>query len=260
MHADEAASWDNLHDRFEVKRINHQEAYSLDGACTSMAEEYFSRLRRAEIGIRHHIGGAYLLRYAQESSWREDNRRISNGNQVNRIASLALKRGRSVDFTGYWQRHIADWSNQPISRRLLSLNRRSRRYPSASALYRLPSVSRTSQRFALSQKRKSRKAPAFRYQLGAEVKAALRNLNPSGSDIHRLEEFGVALGVADCSLAHIKRPQRNSERVHETTWFISQHDVAFQLPADCLDQARTKTLPGRGPHRAKGTLLMDSTT
>ena len=71
VHADEAASWDNLHERFEVKRINHQEAYSLDGACTNMAEGHFSRLRRAEIGIHHHIAGAYLLRYAQESSWRE---------------------------------------------------------------------------------------------------------------------------------------------------------------------------------------------
>jgi ISXO2 transposase-like protein len=47
-----------------MKRINHQEAYSLEGACTNMAEEYFSRLRRAEIGIHHHIAGAYLLRYA----------------------------------------------------------------------------------------------------------------------------------------------------------------------------------------------------
>jgi len=99
-----------LHERFEVKRINHQEAYSLDGACTNMAEEYFSRfsrLRRAEIGIHHHIAGAYLLRYAQESSWREDNRRVSNGDQVNRITGLALKRGKSVDFTGYWKRHIS---------------------------------------------------------------------------------------------------------------------------------------------------------
>src|SRR6266436_1550510 len=51
VHADEAGSWDGLHDRFEMKRINHQEAYSLDGACTNYAEEYFSRLRRAEIGI-----------------------------------------------------------------------------------------------------------------------------------------------------------------------------------------------------------------
>ena len=106
VHADEAASWDNLHERFEVKRINHQEAHSLDGACTDMAEEYLSRLRRAEIGIHHPIAGAHLFRHAQESSWREDNRRASNGDQVSRVAALAMKRGKSVDFTGYWQRHI----------------------------------------------------------------------------------------------------------------------------------------------------------
>jgi hypothetical protein len=29
---------------------------------------------------------------------------------VNRIAGLALKRGRSVDFTGYWQRHCDGWT------------------------------------------------------------------------------------------------------------------------------------------------------
>jgi hypothetical protein len=106
VHADEAASWDGLHERFEMKRINHQEAYSFDGACTYQAKEYFSRLRRTEIGIHRHIAGAHLLRYAQESSWREDNRRVSNGDQLSRVAGLALKRGKSVDFTGYWQRHI----------------------------------------------------------------------------------------------------------------------------------------------------------
>jgi transposase-like protein len=105
VHADESGAWDGLHERFEMKRINHQEAYSFDGACTNQAEEYFSRLRRAEIGIHHHLAGAYLLRYAQESSWREDNRRVSNGDQVSRVAALAMKRGKSVDFTGYWQRH-----------------------------------------------------------------------------------------------------------------------------------------------------------
>jgi hypothetical protein len=74
-----------------------------------MAEESFSRLRRrAEIGIHHHIAGSHLLRYAQESSWREDNRRVSNRDQVSRIASPAMKHGKSVDFAGYWQRHVAD--------------------------------------------------------------------------------------------------------------------------------------------------------
>ena len=93
VRADEAASWDNLHERFEIKRINHQEAYSLDGACANMVAEYFSWLHRAEIGIHHHIAGACLVRYAQESSRREDNRRVSNRDQVNRITALALKRG-----------------------------------------------------------------------------------------------------------------------------------------------------------------------
>jgi hypothetical protein len=62
-------------------------------------------MRRAEIGHHHHIAGAYLLRYAQEASWREDNRRSSNGEQVNRVAGLALANKPSVDFGGYWQRH-----------------------------------------------------------------------------------------------------------------------------------------------------------
>jgi hypothetical protein len=107
VNADEAKSWDGLHARFEMKRINHEEAYSEAGACTNMAEEYFSRLRRAEIGHHHHVAGAYLLRYAQESSWREDHRRMSNGEQVHRLAGLAMAKKASSDFTGYWQRHIA---------------------------------------------------------------------------------------------------------------------------------------------------------
>jgi ISXO2-like transposase domain len=107
VNADESANWNELHSRFEMKRINHEEAYSLDGACTNWAEEFFSRMRRAEIGHHHHIAGAYLLRYAQEASWREDNRRSSNGEQVNRVAGLALASKPSVDFGGYWQRHLA---------------------------------------------------------------------------------------------------------------------------------------------------------
>jgi hypothetical protein len=51
------------------------------------------------------MAGAYLLRYAQE---RGDNRRLSNGEQVNHLAALSLKRDKSVDFGGYWQRHSKD--------------------------------------------------------------------------------------------------------------------------------------------------------
>jgi hypothetical protein len=98
VHADGQRHGDNLHERFEVKWINHQETYSLDGACTPQTEEYFSRLRRAEIGIHDHIAGAYLLRYAEETSRRKDNRHISNRDQLNTLAAIGLKHGKGVAF------------------------------------------------------------------------------------------------------------------------------------------------------------------
>lgn len=106
VQADDASGWNDLASKYEMKRINHSEAYSLDGACTNQAESYFSRLRRGEMGHFHHVAGPYLLRYAQESAWREDARRVDNGAQVRRVTELALKRGPSVDFGGYYQRHV----------------------------------------------------------------------------------------------------------------------------------------------------------
>jgi transposase-like protein len=106
LHADEASSWNDLHAHFEMKRINHEQAYSFAGACTNWAESFFSRMRRAEIGHHHHIAGPYLLRYAQEAAWREDNRRLGNREQVERVAGLAMSRKPSIDFCGYWQRHV----------------------------------------------------------------------------------------------------------------------------------------------------------
>ena len=75
VHADEARAWDALHASFEMKRIDHGQAYSANGACTNQAESYFSRLRRAEIGQHHHIAGPHLGQYASEMAWREDMRR-----------------------------------------------------------------------------------------------------------------------------------------------------------------------------------------
>ena len=90
VHADEASGWDALNARFPIKRINHSEAYRHDGACTNMAESFFSRLRRAEIGTHHHIAGPYLNAYANEMAWREDTRRVSNGEQFLMATGAAL--------------------------------------------------------------------------------------------------------------------------------------------------------------------------
>ncbi len=105
IQADEAAGWNDLQARYSMQRIDHQSLYSTGaGVYTNGAEEFFSRMRRAEIGHHHHIAGAYLIRYAQESAWREDARRVANGEQVHHVAGLAMMNKPSVDFCGYWQR------------------------------------------------------------------------------------------------------------------------------------------------------------
>jgi len=102
--ADEAAAYNDLLARYEMQRINHTDGYSLDGVHTNNAESFHSRMRRAEIGHHHHLAGPYLLRFAQEAAWREDHRRERNGDQVDRLAALAMVCKPSVDFSGYWER------------------------------------------------------------------------------------------------------------------------------------------------------------
>lgn len=104
VHADEAGHWDALHGLYLTKRINHQEAYSDGGACTNQAESFFSRLRRAEIGTHHHIAGPHLAAYSSEMAWREDHRRVSNGEQYLSVTAAALAHPVSRRWCGYWQK------------------------------------------------------------------------------------------------------------------------------------------------------------
>ena len=107
LYADEASGWNALHARYTLHRVNHEEAYSLGGEYeinTNSAESFFSRMRRGEFGHHHHIAGPYLIRFAQESAWREDHRKDPNGEQVDRVVALVMKNKPSVDFCGYWQR------------------------------------------------------------------------------------------------------------------------------------------------------------
>ena len=104
VYADDATSWDALHDRFLTKRIDHSQCYSDGEACTNQAESFFSRLRGAEIGTHHHFAGRYLACYANEMAWRENNRRVSNGGQYLKVAEAALNAPVSRQWKGYWQR------------------------------------------------------------------------------------------------------------------------------------------------------------
>jgi len=104
VHADEASHWDRLHATFRAMRINHSDAYSLNGVCTNQAESYFSRLRKMVEGQHHHVSPQYLSAYAAHAAWMEDHRREDNGQLCHRALGLALAHPVSRNWKGYWQR------------------------------------------------------------------------------------------------------------------------------------------------------------
>ena len=104
VHADEASHWDALHGNFNTMRINHSVAYSLDGACTNLAESFIARLRLMIRGQHHHASPQYLHQYANHAAWLEDHRRLDNGTLSYRALGLALKHPVSRNWKGYWQR------------------------------------------------------------------------------------------------------------------------------------------------------------
>ena len=107
IHADEALHWERLHAKFLTKRIKSRMGLLRQSACTNLAESYFSRLCRDEVGQHHYVAGNYLQAYAREIAWREDHRRVSNGEQYLVIASAALAHPVSRRWKGYWQRKAA---------------------------------------------------------------------------------------------------------------------------------------------------------
>jgi transposase-like protein len=106
VYADDASHWHILNARYLTKQIDHSVCYSDGEACTNQAESFFSRLCRAEIGIHHHIAGPYLNAYADEMSWREDNRRASNGELYLMAARATGRHPISQQWKGYWQRSM----------------------------------------------------------------------------------------------------------------------------------------------------------
>ena len=104
INAGEASHWDELELFFPVGRINHSEAYSLDGIHTNFAESYFSRLRRMVRGQHHHVSPKYLHAYASHAAWLEDHRNTSNGRLAGRIINNVMTAPVSRQWAGYTQR------------------------------------------------------------------------------------------------------------------------------------------------------------
>ena len=104
IYADQHVSYDQLHSALLMKRVNHEKYYSdFDGSNTNQAESFFARFRRMQYGQLHRMSNLYMVRYANEAAYRENNRRVSNGNIFSDIVKRCAKSDVSRDFAGYWQ-------------------------------------------------------------------------------------------------------------------------------------------------------------
>lgn len=101
---DEANGFTTLGTHWEHEVVVHADEYSSDeGANENQAESYIARFRRLVMGQIHHLQRKYLDVYANEVAFREDRRRVSNGNLVQQTISKCLRQGPSHDWAKYWQ-------------------------------------------------------------------------------------------------------------------------------------------------------------
>lgn len=75
--------------------VQSKEFVGDDGTNDNHAESFFSRMRRAEYGVYHGFRPTYLIDYASEFAWRDDNRRKSTGELFRGLLGATLTRGHS---------------------------------------------------------------------------------------------------------------------------------------------------------------------
>ena len=63
--------------------------------------------RRMVMGQQHHVSPQYLYQFANEAAWKEDHRRLSNGELSHKKLALAMAHPVSRVWAGYWQRASA---------------------------------------------------------------------------------------------------------------------------------------------------------
>lgn len=105
---DEGSAWSKLFLKFAShKTVNHTQGHVIHGIHINGVEGFHSRIRRGERGVYVSISGAHAQNYADEFSWREDNCRVSNGQQFRAVLGRAARLPTSAKWVGYWQKRPA---------------------------------------------------------------------------------------------------------------------------------------------------------
>lgn len=101
---DESGAFTQLSTICEHLTVVHSREYVSDrGVNDNQAESFMSRMRRAEYGVYHGFRPMYLIDYASETAWREDNRRKSIGELFRALLRSVLRGGGSRWWAGYFQ-------------------------------------------------------------------------------------------------------------------------------------------------------------
>jgi transposase-like protein len=87
-----------------VVQVRHADALAFgSGINTNGVESHYSRVRRAELGIHHHISGKYLELYASSLAWYENTRRQMFSFKLRETVQACMDHPTSRKFCGYWQ-------------------------------------------------------------------------------------------------------------------------------------------------------------
>lgn len=104
--SDENGAYNSLSLHYTHKTVQHKIEYqTIDGTNNNQAESFNGRMRRTEYGVYHGYRPTYLMFYACETAWQEDNRRKTLRERFSLIFSYISKSGLSANFRGYWQGH-----------------------------------------------------------------------------------------------------------------------------------------------------------
>lgn len=88
---------------YRHETVNHQIEFSTpDGVNENQAESFFSRLRRCVLGVTLRIEPTYMADYSIEMAWREDRRRMTEGEKNSVVLGAALRQHFSK-WRGYFQ-------------------------------------------------------------------------------------------------------------------------------------------------------------
>jgi transposase-like protein len=139
---DEGAAFGKFYRQFANHRtVNHSiSLVNEEGIHTNPLEGQHARIRRGERGVYLSISGAHAQRYAHEFCWRDDYRRVSNGQQFRTLLRRAATLRQDGELVGYWQKRPAPVMRLKRRRELVVLTRRRRARRAASTSASPPAI------------------------------------------------------------------------------------------------------------------------